>query len=140
MSNSDLSFQIAVTVPGQSLLENSDITLPASQIMGWSDKAGVLKKNLADSKKEVYRRGDVISDQSVEKAKLKKALANSEKRETDLLNIVKAGLVITEGIGMEIGTNPLHHNDPDSTGEDILMALALKFKLAALEALKEAVT
>ena len=36
---SNLSFEIATTVPGQSLMENSDITLPASHIMCWSDEA-----------------------------------------------------------------------------------------------------
>lgn len=73
-------------------------------------------------------------------ASMERSLADSQKRESDLRDIVKAGLVMTEGIGTEIGTNPLPDNDPDSTWEDTLMTLALEFKVAALEALKEAKT
>lgn len=63
--------------------------------------------------------------------------AASEKREEGLRDIVNAGLVLAEGIGTEIGTSPLPPHDPDFAGEDALMALAIEFKSAALEALKE---
>lgn len=65
---SNLSFEIAVTVPGQSLMENADITLPASHIMNWSDQAQKLFDAFKSAENKYIelqqRNGDLIRERN----------------------------------------------------------------------------
>ena len=116
-------------------------------VYAYDGQIAALETKLKDAKAEIYRRGDTITDQSVEKDKLRDVLKASEKREAGLretLDLIRSSM--GDGVDLEHaadllrsatndhGINQTYNKNPYAISEQLE---AMATFLGSEQALKE---